>query len=145
MSRPNLWDHQSNSCRGCGAVNDTPHLDDCPMSSNYQEPGERIAELEEQVSTLQESVERLERLARGLDHLLEARAGYTLAPDARGSAVKIGKGTIYVDGKPVGEATNIVMRDVPAFNRTPPGIPLDEWQRTRNAKKRARRALKGKR
>lgn len=32
-----------------------------------------------------------------------------------------------------------------AHNRTPPGIPVDEWQAQRNAAKRARRARKGKR
>lgn len=32
-----------------------------------------------------------------------------------------------------------------AFNRTPAGIPLDEWNKIQNARKRARRARKGKR
>lgn len=31
-----------------------------------------------------------------------------------------------------------------AFNRTPSGIPLDEWNKIQNARKRRRRALKGK-
>jgi hypothetical protein len=45
-----LWDSATNSCRSCGAVNDTPCSDDCPGSSNYQSPEDRIAELETQMA-----------------------------------------------------------------------------------------------
>ena len=31
-----------------------------------------------------------------------------------------------------------------AFNRTPPGIPLDEWNKMQNAQKRQRRARRAK-